>query len=172
MDGLWFLGAYEGVLRSALKKIKYKHIQDLAEVLVDAVLEYWTRYGSYLVDMVRKGRGKNWAVTVVPLHWTRKNYRGFNQAALLGQTLANKTSLQYCKYLRRVRMTRSQVGLDFEERKANIKGAFSLVINDEPILDNIILVDDVWTTGSTLKECCFVLKKAGAKKVWALTLAK
>jgi predicted amidophosphoribosyltransferase len=59
------------------------------------------------------------------------------------------------------------------ERKKNIKNAFALLdAKNERRMTNILLIDDVWTTGSTLKECCYVLKRNGAKKVWALTIAR
>jgi predicted amidophosphoribosyltransferase len=78
--------------------------------------------------------------------------------------------------LKRTKHTKPQVGLESWERKKNIHGAFSLspdVLTERYTLDaNVLLVDDVWTTGSTLKECCYVLKRGGVKKVWAITLAR
>lgn len=172
LDGLWSLGVYQTSLREALQQLKYRWIKNLAEVLIDTTIEYWARYQPHLLDEIKKNQGKNWLVVPVPLHWTRRNFRGFNQAFLLGQILSKKLGLDFASCLKRARLTKSQVGLDSQQRRDNVRGAFALTMNHELSTKNIILIDDVWTTGSTLKECCYVLKRAGAKKVWALTLAR
>lgn len=173
LDGLWSLGVYQPPLRGAIQKLKYKWIKGLAEVLVDTTLEYWARHEPYLLSQIKKDQGQNWVVVPVPLHWLRQNKRGFNQAELLGQILSKKLGLDYAEWIKRHCITRSQIKLTSDQRRANVKGAFALAtMNHELPTKNIILIDDVWTTGSTLKECCFVLKRGGAKKVWALTLAR
>lgn len=172
LDGLWFLGVYEDPLRKAIQKLKYKFITELADVLVDLNLEYWARYSPFLLDEIKKNRGEGWIVTSVPLHKKRQNWRGFNQAELLARIFAKKLGLKYESCLERTKNTKQQAKLASHLRKQNIKNAFTL---SKPLplnAKNYILVDDVWTTGSTLKECCFVLKKNGAKKVWGLTLAR
>ncbi len=180
LDGLWSLGIYQPPLRVAIQKIKYKWVKELAEVLINITLEYWATRGTILLDQIKKEQGKNWLVVPVPLHWSRKNWRGFNQAELLGKLLADKMGLKYLEILKRIKKTKPQVRLTAYERKENIKGAFVLTKNPKPITNeasflfrnNIVLIDDVWTTGSTLKECCYILKRGGAKVVWALTLAR
>ena len=111
-------------------------------------------------------------VIPVPLYWWRANDRGFNQSSLIGQSLSKKLGLDYCDGLKRIRYTKSQVKLKGKQRRANISGAFEITENCELKTKNCLLIDDVWTTGSTMRECCYVLKRAGAKKVWALTLAR
>lgn len=174
LDGLWSLGLYQDSLKSAVGQLKYRWVKDLAEVLVDITLDYWVRCQPFLLDEIKKSKGLNWVVVPVPLHPRRRRERGFNQAEFLSWLLAEKLGLEYREALKRIRYTKPQVKLKSWDRRQNIKGAFSLIssMNNELQAINIILVDDVWTTGSTLKECCFVLKKAGAKKVWALTLAR
>lgn len=172
LDGLWSLGIYENPLRPAIQKIKYKGIRETGEILVNVILEYWAKSGCYLLDQIKKDQGQEWVVVPVPLHWTRKNARGFNQANLVGKLLAQKMGLEYAEILKRTKMTKSQVGLDSSERKQNIRNAFCLTNNQSRITNNILLIDDVWTTGSTLKECCYILKRNGVQKVWALTLAR
>ena len=81
--------------------------------------------------------------------------------------------MDYSEALKRTRYTKPQAKLKGGDRRQNIKNAFEIT---KPYaltpIPYVLLIDDVWTTGSTLKECCYVLKRAGAKKVWAVTLAR
>lgn len=172
LDGLWSLGAYQDSLKKAIQKLKYHFVSDLGETLVDLTLKYWARYNPFLLDEIKKDGGKNWQIVPVPLHKYRQNWRGFNQSALLAKLLAKKIGLTYSEALVRVKNTKPQADLSADKRKLNIKNAFSLTKSSRLGPNNFILVDDVWTTGSTMRECCFILKKGGAKKVWALTLAR
>lgn len=173
LDGLWNLGIYQGSLKKAIQKLKYEPalVRNFAPVLVDIFIEYWVKYQPLIYDEIKKKKG--WVVVPVPLHWYRENKRGFNQSKLIGQLLSKKLNLSYSDGLKRVRYTSSQVKLKRGERKDNIKDAFAVTsayaLYPKPFT---LLIDDVWTTGSTLKECCYVLKRAGAKKVWAITLAR
>ncbi|MBI2012290.1 ComF family protein, partial [Candidatus Daviesbacteria bacterium] len=171
LDGLWSLGIYQDPLKRAIQKIKYRWIKELAGDLVDILIEYWARNPPILLDQIKKSQGKDWVITSIPLHWSRKNWRGFNQAELLAKLLAKKLGLKYQELLKRKINTKTQVGLDSYSRRKNIKGAFSLT-KPYTLNANILLIDDVWTTGATLKECAKVLKRARAKSVWALTLAR
>ena len=185
LDGLWSLGIYQDPLRKAIQLLKYKphFVRDFAPVLVDIVIEYWAKHQPFILDQIKKDQGIGWVVIPVPLHWFRENDRGFNQSKLLGQILSKKLGLAYCEGLKRIRYTRSQVKLKGKQRRQNIFGAFE--IDSRPSVlrtsgskdfrrndNNVLLIDDVWTTGSTLRECCWVLKRNGAKKVWAITLAR
>jgi competence protein ComFC len=172
LDGLWSLGVYQDPLRGAIKKLKYRGVKEVAVILINIILDYWVRYQPFLLDEIKKSLGKEWLVVPVPLHWYRQNSRGFNQSALVSQELAARMGLKYQEVLIRSRYTKSQVKLKGRERSQNIKNAFSLNTKYQIQNTNIILVDDVWTTGSTLRECCYILKRSGAKKVWALTLAR
>ncbi len=173
LDGLWSLGIYQGSLREAIKQLKYGKVRGLAEALTDITLEYWVRYQPFILDQIKKDAGKGWVVIPVPLHWWRGNDRGFNQSSLIGQLLAQKLGLTYADGLKRVRYTKSQVKLKGKDRHYNIRNAFEIskpyTLNPSPY---VLLIDDVWTTGSTLRECAYVLKRNGAKKVWAITLAR
>lgn len=173
LDGLWSLGVYQDPLRSAIQQLKYKGIKELAEILVDITLRYWVKYQPFVLDQIKKDMGVGWAVIPVPLHWWRANSRGYNQASLIGQILSKKLGLGYCEALKRIRYTKSQVKLKEKDRRKNIFGAFEISPHYKPLtMNHILLVDDVWTTGSTLRECCYILKRNGAKKVWAITLAR
>lgn len=172
LDGLWSLGVYEGSLRNIIQKLKYKFVTEAVEVLVNLLIEYWAKFGTSFIEEIRKDQGRGWLVVPVPLHPKRQRERGFNQSALLGKMIAQKLGLGYLEALKRVKHTKPQVGLESWQRKKNIKNAFSVDTKYNIQNTSILLIDDVWTTGSTLKECCFFLKKGGAKKVWATTLAR
>ena len=174
LDGLWSLGIYQDSLKKAIQKLKYdpKLVRDFIPVLVDILIEYWARYQPFVFDQIKKDGGVGWVVVPVPLFWFRENQRGFNQSAEIGKLLAKKLGLEYSETLKRTRFTKSQVKLKGKDRHQNIRGAFAINSQLSTVNYQFILVDDVWTTGSTLRECCYILKRNGAKKVWALTLAR
>jgi competence protein ComFC len=171
LDGVWSLGLYKDPLKTAIHKLKYRWIIELANDLTNITIEYWARYNSSLLQEIKKNQGSDWLVTAVPLHKSRQNWRGFNQSELLGKLLAKKLGLNYQNLLVKTKSTKPQMSLNAYQRKKNLKDVFSLTTSYQLQTTNIILVDDVWTTGSTLKECCQVLKKEGARKVWGFTLA-
>jgi len=109
----------------------------------------------------------------VPLHHRRLRERGFNQALLLARILKkryNKTLAT--RVLRRWRWTEPQVNLSEKARKNNVKGSF-VISNHMTVKEkNILLLDDVYTTGATINECGRTLLKAGANEVYVLTLAR
>ncbi|QQG43778.1 MAG: ComF family protein [Candidatus Daviesbacteria bacterium] len=173
LDGLWFLGVYQDPLKKVIQVFKYKFVKGLGDLLVELILEYWARYQPFVLDRIKADQGKNWLVVSVPLHWYRQNWRDFNQAEIIGKNLSQKLGLGFADALIRNRYTKPQARLKAADRKSNIFGAFSIknssLLSSHP---NILLIDDVWTTGSTLKECGYILKRNGAKEVWALTLAR
>lgn len=173
LDGLWTFGAFAGVLRKSIQKLKYRWVTEHADILMDQVVQYLVRSSPIFLDQIKKDRGVGWAVVPVPLHWKRQNWRGFNQSALIAKKLADSLGVTYLEALKRTRETKSQTTYDAATRRINIKNAFSLAPKiDISLYPNILLIDDVWTTGSTLQECCYILKKTGVKKVWAITLAR
>lgn len=173
LNGLWSLGVYLSPLKQAIQTLKYKRVQELAEILTNITIEYWAKYQPFVLDQIKKSNGEGWAVVPIPLHWWKRNDRGFNQSNLIGQLLSKRLGLDYSEALKRTRYTKPQVKLKGSQRRQNIKNAFEITkpytLNPNPY---ILLIDDVWTTGSTMRECCYILKKAGAKKVWAITLAR
>jgi ComF family protein len=111
-------------------------------------------------------------VAPVPIGIARGSQRGYNQASLLAWPLALAHEIQYRpKALSKIRETRSQVGLTFDERYNNVNGAFQA--NPMLVKGKIILViDDVATSGATMHTCSEALLSAGAKQVFGLTLAR
>ncbi len=109
----------------------------------------------------------------VPLHIKKLRERGFNQSLLLANKMGRKYNLPVnFSLLKRNKSTLTQTDLNKTEREKNVKGAF--VIADRKIIagENVILIDDVYTTGATLNECAKVLLKAGVQKVAVLTLSR
>ena len=109
----------------------------------------------------------------VPLHIGRLRERGFNQALILAKALGKKHSIPVnFSLLKRNKSTLTQTGLDKIQREKNIRAAFTVTDNAKAKGKNIILIDDVYTTGATIDQCAKTLIKAGAGKVAVLTLAR
>jgi ComF family protein len=152
------LGDYAGPLRAIVHAFKYDGRRSIAFPL-SAMLR---RHGAAILS------GADLAVPV-PLHWSRRWRRGFNQA----RELAAGLGLPVRDLLRRTRHTRSQTGLSAEERHANVDDAFVLVRRSDPLTNLcVVLVDDVSTTGATLEACARVLMEGGAREVRTLTAAR
>jgi ComF family protein len=155
-------------------------LRDLGRQLVHAIK---FREGHHLLpDVGRMGAelcpelaGK--ILVPVPLHWRRRWARGFNQSECICRALAKRLRCRVIPLLRRVRHTGSQVGLGFRQRRANVEGAFAVrprLVRKISIAsgEELVLVDDVFTTGSTLHACADALRRGGFTNVRAFTLAR
>jgi len=116
-------------------------------------------------------------VVPVPLHASKIKQRGFNQSELMARALVKQKPLDMQlelapKLLIRKRPTDSQTGLTRHQRIINLRGAFGALSPNVISGRNILLVDDVYTTGTTVSECARVLRRAGAEKVWVATVAR
>ena len=111
------------------------------------------------------------AVVPVPLHSSRRRKRGFNQAELLARELGRRMQIPvYARAVFRIRNTRPQKQLDGRERQENLKGAFA-VSKRWNCPKSVLLVDDIYTTGSTIHRIAGLLKKAGVQKVYFMTIS-
>ncbi len=153
-----------GIVRDLIHRFKYG-----GEVWVGALLADFLTQG--LRDPRLKGRSFD-AVVPVPLHPLRRREREFNQAEVLSRELARKNNLAFCEALERLRYTVTQTHFDRRRRMQNLRDAFGLRRNAPVQGKDLLLVDDVLTTGSTLDECARVLLAAGARSVRALTVAR
>lgn len=169
LDGLICLWAYDGVAQKIIKKAKYKHHFDFLSALL--VHSSWF-IARPEFNYFQKFLETKPVVVPVPLHPKRSRERGFNQAEMIAKSFALRHSLAYDSHsLQRVKDTGHQTGRGRDERLGAVKDAFQLKTKDQ-LPKEILLVDDVWTTGATMNECCKTLKKAGVKKVWGLVLAR
>ncbi len=107
----------------------------------------------------------------VPLHKRKICERGYNQSALIAKYISDRTSFTYSDMiLSRIRYTVSQSLLNSQDRETNLNGAFG--VNKSLLNSTILLVDDVFTTGATISECAYTLKKYGARRVYAIVFAR
>jgi len=166
LNGHVSLWNYEGVVRRAILTLKYKHAKDIAKELSEYITRKLPRGIFKLKDPI---------LVPIPLFWLRENWRGFNQSELVGKMVAESFGWRFePKLLVRSKMKVPQTDLKREERLLNVRGIFSLnpKFSSSLTQNSYILFDDVWTTGSTLKEAASVLKRNGARKVFSLTLAR
>lgn len=152
---------YEYPVTKLIKDFKYNNNKFLSKTL-----------GNFLVECYVVNNLSCDLVMPVPLFSSREKKRGFNQALLLSLQLQEKLNLKIVNdVLIRVKNTKTQTLLTKEQREENVSSAF--VVADKSKVKNatVLVVDDVYTTGSTLNECAKVLFSAGAKRVYCLTLA-
>ncbi|MFH1259035.1 MAG: ComF family protein [Elusimicrobiota bacterium] len=156
---------YNEVMKKAIHKFKYRKQNYLYKFLGNLLIDYLSRD-----EKMRKSFD---LIIPVPLHWLRYHKRGFNQAGLLAKTVSTSFDKPLMiQNLRRVRRTKPQYTLPLKLRPQNISGTFA-VKNKELIKEkNILLIDDICTTKTTLNECARVLKKAGANTIHCLVLAQ
>lgn len=156
---------FEGLVKSAVHKSKYSQ---KAFRIFEVLVEIWNRGSPEFFESFGKG-----AVFVsIPLHAAKLRKRGFNQSEVIARALAKKSGGFVCTgVLVRVVEGSVQAGLQKEARKQNVKGVFECKSEFVRGKD-IVLVDDVCTTGATLLEASRVLKQSGARFVWCVTLAK
>jgi competence protein ComFC len=149
-------------VKKVVGTFKYEFISDLATPLAKILVESCKNLelGNYF---------ETFTIIPVPLHKKRLNWRGFNQAELLGKALADEMNIPLdSSLISRDKFTKPQIDLSAEDRKKNISNAFGM---ESEASGKYLIVDDVVTTGSTLNEIAKLLKRQGASEVWAITLA-
>jgi len=163
-------GSYEGGLRDLIHMLKYQQVRPAGNVLGRMLAEV-------LAELEPSFRDAKVLVIPVPLHRSKLRQRGFNQAEQVAR-LALKLSPSRDRYLlcsdglERVRETQSQTGLTRHQRRENLRGAFRVAHPEQVSGREILLVDDVFTTGTTASECARILRRAGATRVWVATVAR
>ena len=162
-------GSYEGGLRELIHLLKYNQVRPAANVLGRMVAEA-------ISDLQPLFAGPPVLLVPVPLHARKFRQRSFNQAELIARSalkLLPGTDLRLsCAVLERTRETKSQIGLSRHQRRENMRGAFAVVKPEEVSGHEVLLLDDVFTTGTTVSECARVLRRAGASKVYVATVAR
>jgi ComF family protein len=159
-------GAYDGVLRELVHLLKYQRVHPVAPLLGRLIAR----------ALAGVSLPENLVVVPVPLFKGRMRERGFNQAEQIARAFVrqrNSGSIQLdASSLVRTRQTASQTGLTRHQRRANVRGAFSVVRPERIVAKNVLVMDDVMTTGTTVSECARVLLRAGARQVFVATAAR
>lgn len=155
-------GYYGGALKDLILKFKYKSNFTAGDLLAEFLEEY----------LVKNIKYEEYILTYIPLSKKSRKIRGFNQCEYLARKISRDLSINILEILIKDKETKEQKTLRKDEREKNIKGAFSIKKGIELKDCKIILIDDVTTTGATLKEGQNLLKKYGAKEIKLLTLAK
>ncbi len=160
-------GPYDGGLRELIHLLKYNGVRPAANVLGRMMSEAF-------LDLGPKFDNGEPIVVPVPLHSSKLKQRGFNQSELIAHAALKIVQLGRinAEILRRTRPTETQTGLTRDQRQRNIRGAFRVQHRNLISGKDILLVDDVFTTGTTVSECARVLRKAGAKRVFVATVAR
>lgn len=160
-DGLVRVGRYESTLRSMVLSLKFAERTEWASRLSQMLEQSLTSSGMLNdIDFI----------VPVPLHWRRRLSRGFNQSYMISKGLS-KTDIPITTDLVRIRNTQQQWDLTPPQRRRNVKGAFAVRKGHPFSGKNILLVDDISTSGATISECAKTLKQAGARKVIAAVIA-
>jgi ComF family protein len=173
-------GVYQGKLKTLLHLLKYDGMEPLAKRLGALMAEQVLAIPDLPTDLV---------AVPVPLFGKKRRHRGFNQADLLARGLlaamrqrrSNPQSPTQskgsqiklaCALLRRQRATESQAGLTPRERRVNVRGAFFVPRPETVNGRNVLLIDDIYTTGATARACSLALRRAGAASIWVATVAR
>lgn len=144
-----------------VRTLKYRGVRSSAPIIENYIREALTPYVF-----------KNFIATSVPLYPHKYRLRGFNQSELLARASAMALDIPYCNLLSKIKDTKSQTELSLQERKTNIHNAFIVYERTAVKNKNILIVDDVFTSGATLQECARILKQHGAHKVGAVVFAR
>ena len=156
LDDLLVASTYAGIMRRLIIDFKFKGKLSYGEIISEIMIEKLLERN--LSEVV---------LTFVPMHPRRERERGYNQSKILAETIAKKLDLKCQEVFEKVKDTKFQVGLKKDQRQENLKNAFA--VKKAP--EEIIIVDDVITTGTTISELVKVAKASGIKKVTALIAA-
>jgi ComF family protein len=159
-DAAYSFGSYEGTLQQLIHLFKYAKVESLAEPL------------SHFLSHALPLEANFDIIMAMPMHWRKRWERGFNQAELLAEPLARRYGLRLATNLRRARYTKSQAGLTEAARRENLRGSFRIHRPEQVSGKRVLLIDDVFTTGATMRAAAAILKATGAAHVSALTLAR
>ena len=169
LDGLTSFFYYTTVMRELIRSIKYRFVSDMVIPLIDLI-------PPALFGLLPMSKTEPSIIVPIPLHPSRLRFRGFNQAEKFGAILSSKLQVPMrTDMLIRTKKTDPQVSMkDRDKRLNNMEGVFAVRPEATPGLQNtgIFLLDDVFTTGATIRAAAKILKRNGAKFVWAVTIAR
>lgn len=166
IDQVFIAGNYEDkLLQNLIIKYKYNFLQPLHQTLSSFLISAWKKMPQSLIF------SNTYLIIPVPLAKKRLRWRGFNQAELLARDFSDYFKQTLCLDLKRKKPSKPQAELDEKNRLKNVDGVFNWS-GDDLKEQTVLLIDDVITTGATLNEAARILRMAGAKRVYALVLAK
>lgn len=172
LDGLVALYDYEGLIKKLIYQTKYESLIEIPYEMVEygflAINNNKERFYYFLSFLYDKAT----IITYVPLDKKKERERGFNQSEEIAKTVAMFTSKASYKFLLKEKENKPQKNLDKKERQENVRDVFSINRVADKLPTKVIIVDDVCTSGATLRECTKVLKDAGVKEVWGFVLAR
>ncbi len=161
-DGFFHRAKYEGIISDFVKAYKYSQHLSLANLFSELFLELFKIFPPL----------PNSVITSVPITFDSFKIKGFDHVGLIGKKLSKKSGLPFLKMMEVISQRKQQVGSSNQERRSLVDGKYG--VRKELLYKtsgNIVLIDDVFTTGATVNECAKVLKLAGAKSVYVYTIA-
>jgi ComF family protein len=161
-------GNYTGYLKRAIASLKYDLHQEIGEILGEWLAKAWLKSGLY-------NRHQKITVVPIPLHQKKQAQRGFNQAELIARSFCQITRYELKpNLLTRIRRTEAMFGLSATQRQKNIHQAFGLGKDELSFNSNssVLILDDIYTTGTTVKEACRVLQSSKIKIWGVMAIAK
>jgi len=163
LEKVWSFGIYDDVLKECLHLFKYKRKIYLVRIFKKYIFEFCDKnIPTYNLDLI----------VPIPLHHTKLEERTFNQSEILAKIISLHYKIKMINALIKVRATKPQNTLNKFERSQNVRGAFKACGGKSICNKKILLVDDIFTTGSTINECARTLIEKGAKKIYGFTLAR
>jgi len=161
LEGLICLFDYSTPVKEIIHELKYRFVKDLVGVLTSEIRK---------AEILAEVDFNSFTLLPIPLSRARENWRGFNQAKILGELIAHHLRIDLnSEILRKIKETKPQVKLPKKERFKQARGVFKAT--DDIGGRNFLVFDDVWTTGATMKAAAAALKRKGAGKVWGIAFA-
>ncbi len=167
LEGGLVLYNYDPVVGRIIRYLKY-NLLEKGEKIFRYLIELWWQNNSS--PLIKYWQENDFCLQPVPLSSSRRLWRGFNQAEVLAQLLAQKLKLPLVNYFQRTKTTLPRLRLSLSERKKAVQNSYQAT---RPSLEgkNLLLIDDVLTTGSTFRELAKVAKRRKASQVWYLALS-
>ncbi len=160
----YYIFKYDNLIRKLIIDYKFNEKPYLYRSFLEFLNNYQKEYIQFKIYDI---------IIPVPISKKRKKERGYNQSLLIAKEISLKENKNLGdKIISKVKNNNTQSKLNKEERAENVKNVYKITNNKEIINKNILLIDDIYTTGATLNECSKMLKQAGAKKIDVLTIAK
>lgn len=150
-------------IKNLIHKLKYNRNQKISKILGGELNFYFSKI-AYKIS-------ENLVIVPIPMHKDKYRKRGFNQSELIADCLSKNLGITSLSVLKKIKSTPDQTELNGAERRKNIKGSFIVIAEENIKNKDVLIVDDVKTTGSTIEEAAITLKKSGAKKILAITVA-